>query len=41
MRKKDKGQSTPPKLLKSKMARKAKMQLLKFGNNNVPWDYQK
>ena len=39
MRKKEKGQSIPPKVLKANRASKAKMWLLKFWNNYVPLEY--
>ena len=39
MRKKDKDQSTLPKLLKSKRFSKAKMQFLKFWSKNLPLKY--
>ena len=37
--KKDKGPSSPPKLLRSKSVIEAKMNLLKFGNNNTCLEY--
>ncbi len=40
MKKKDKDQSTPPKLLKSKRVNKAKMQLYEFWNKNLPLKHQ-
>ena len=39
MRKNDKDQSTPPKLLKSNGDRKAKMPLFQFWNKNLPLKY--